>query len=83
MRTPEHRGEAELHLPKQVALPFYGRQLDVNGLADGRGRDIEYLGKAVHVFDNIYRCLAIVGGMLCVVEVTIAAHEPTFRYQEV
>lgn len=58
---------------KQLGLPFYGKIIDVDGLDDPKGRgQIRYIGKATHVFDNVYRCLATVGSSLCVVEVTVA-----------
>jgi len=59
-------------LPLQTALPYYGKEISVEGLRDRQDDQIEYLGKAHHVFDNVYRCLAVVHGSLCVVE--ISAH---------
>lgn len=64
-------------LPKQVALPFYGRTIDVDGYVDEGRPGIQYIGKASHVFDSTYRCLAIVSGVLCAVEVTIRPHDQT------
>lgn len=56
--------------PVQLGLPWFGRQIDVDQRLDDRGY-IQYIGKATHVFDDVYRCLANVAGALCVVEVTI------------
>ncbi len=59
-------------LPQQIALPFYGKTLDVDELCDPKHPEvIQFMGVATHVFDNVYRCLANVGGALCVVEVTV------------
>ena len=59
----------------QLGLPFYGKTVDVDKLCDPKYPEgIQYWGKATHVFDNVYRCLANVGGTLCVVEVTISPH---------
>lgn len=60
--------------PVQLGLPFYGKDVLVDGIVD-EARQISYLGKATHVFDNLYKCLAVVGGALCVVEVTISFHD--------
>lgn len=58
-------------LPKQLGLPFLGREIDVDGHIDARKDGIKFIGKAVHVFDNTYRCLAEVAGAVCVVEVSV------------
>ncbi len=63
------------NLPQQVVLPFYGKTVDVDGLTDARRPSVRYIGKATLVFDNLYKCLAIVSGTLCVVEVTITPHD--------
>lgn len=61
---------------KQLGLPFYGKVVDVDGMEDPKYKgQIHYMGKAHHVFDHTYRCLANVGGALCVVEVTIIPHD--------
>lgn len=83
MRIPEHRGEKELHLPKQLGLPFYGNHLDIDGLQDAKREDVRYIGKATHVFDGTFRCLAIVCGALCIVEATITPSSRMLSYQEV
>ncbi len=44
-------------------------EFDVDGHVDARG--IEYIGKASLQFNGKWRCLANVGGALCVVEVKI------------
>lgn len=65
-----------LEKPVQMGLPFYGRTVDVEGMTDPvRGESVRYMGKATHVFDDVYWCLAVVGGALCVVEVTIRPHD--------
>lgn len=65
-----------LEAPVQQGLPFYGRIIDIDHMYDAKyGEQVQYWGKAVHVFDDIYRCLANVGGALCVVEVTIRPHD--------
>lgn len=56
----------------QLALPFYGQTIDVDGIKDPRDDQIEYMGKAVHVFDNVYKCYAKVWGTLAVVEVVVS-----------
>jgi hypothetical protein len=43
--------------------------IDIDGYVDARG--VQFLGKARHVSDNTYTCLAIVDSALCVVEVRI------------
>jgi len=55
---------------EQLSLAFYGKHIDVDGRQDRDGR-ITYRGKAMHVHDNTYRCLAQVDHALCVVEVTV------------
>ena len=61
-----------LEAPLQLGLPFHGKTIDVDKLRDPKHpEEIEYWGKAIHIFDDIYHCLANVGGTLCVVEVTI------------
>ncbi len=60
------------HFPTQLGLPFYGKELDVDGVIDAQSKGcVQYIGKATHVFDNTWRCLANVEGALCVVEVRI------------
>lgn len=44
-------------------------EVDVDGLMDRKG--VVYIGKAKRQPDGTYRCLANVGGALCIVEVTI------------
>ena len=65
-----------LEKPVQLGLPFYGKVVDVDGMTDPKyGEQIRYMGKATHVFDDVYWCLANVGGTLCAVEVTIRSHD--------
>lgn len=55
-----------------MPLPFTPREIDVDGMTDERdGGFIEFYGKATSQPDGTWRCLANVGGTLCVVEVTI------------
>ncbi len=56
---------------EQLALPFYGKSVNVDGTHDPKCAQITYWGKAVHLFDNIYRCYASVWGTVAIVEVTI------------
>ena len=56
---------------EQLPLPFYGKVIDVDGKRDPKCDQITYWGKAVCVFDNVYRCYANVGGTLCIVEVNV------------
>lgn len=65
---PTHGGD-------QLPLPFYGKVIDVDGMRDSRCEGITYWGKATCVFDDVYRCLANVGGTLCVVEITVTTLE--------
>lgn len=59
----------------QPGLPFYGATIDVDGVQDPRCPEIQYWGKATHVFDNVYRCYANVGGNLCIVEITVSRQQ--------
>ncbi len=62
----------------QLGLPFGGKTIDVDGIEDPKYQgQIRYIGKANHVFDNIYRCLAQVGGALCVVEIVVTPVAPS------
>ena len=45
-------------------------ELDVDGVVDETA-NIRYIGKALRLFDGRWRCLADVGGALCIVEVTV------------
>lgn len=62
---------SETYEVKQPALPFHGKTIDVDGRTDLDGL-ITYYGKATHVFDRTYRCLARVGDCLCIVEITVS-----------
>ncbi len=57
---------------QQLGLPFYGKTLDVDGRLDLDGL-VTYYGKATHVFDRTYRCLARVGDALCIVEIEVSS----------
>ncbi len=56
---------------EQIPLPFFGKTIDVDGMKDPNCEWITYWGKASHVFDNVYRCYAHVGGTLAIVEITV------------
>lgn len=65
-----------LEAPEQLGFAWCGRQVLVDGITDPKyGEGIRYIGLATHVFDDIYRCVAVAGGALCVVEVTIRLHD--------
>ena len=68
--------QGHLKAPEQLGFAWCGRQVKVDGMTDPKyGEGIKYMGLATHVFDDVYRCLAVVGGALCVVEVTIRPHD--------
>jgi hypothetical protein len=46
-----------------------GNSVSVDGLVDDHG--IRYMGLAHEMSDGTWRCLAVVGGSLCIVEVTV------------
>jgi hypothetical protein len=48
--------------------------IDLDGHVDAKG--IRYIGHATRQHDGKYVCLAIVGGALCRVEVTITVESP-------
>ena len=48
-------------------------ELDVDGMVDAKG--VIFIGKAKRQADGTWRCLANVGGALCVVEVRITFQE--------
>jgi hypothetical protein len=56
---------------EQLPLPFFGQTIDVDGMKDPKCDQITYWGKAVCVFDNVYRCYANVGGTMAIVEITV------------
>lgn len=58
--------------PHQLSLPFYSQTIDVDGIKDPKCDQITYWGKAVCVFDNVYRCYANVWGTMAVVEITVS-----------
>ena len=53
------------------------RRVDVDKVLDCKRDYIQYIGEATQMFDGTWRCLANVGGALCVVEVSITFEEPT------
>ncbi len=60
------------HNYEQLGLPFNPAIIDLDGIEDPKYKgQVRYIGKASLIFDNSYRCLANVGGALCVVEATI------------
>jgi len=56
---------------KQLQLLTTGEIADVDGMVDRKREGISYIGQATKQFDGTWRCLANVGGMLCLVEVKI------------
>jgi hypothetical protein len=55
-----------------IAQDYATDYVSVDGLRDAkRPEGIRYMGKATRQPDGKYHCLAIVGGTLCVVEVTL------------
>jgi hypothetical protein len=48
-----------------------GNTLDIDGRVDSKG--VRYMGAAYEMTDGTWRCLADVGGALCIVEVTITS----------
>lgn len=52
-----------------VTINKHPHEVDVDEIVDERG--IQYFGKAVLQEDGKFRCLAAVGGCLCLVEVRI------------
>ena len=54
-----------------VTVDAHTAEMDLDGQIDGFQIGIQYLGKARRTFDGRWRCLANVGGALCLVEVTV------------
>lgn len=48
-------------------------EIDIDGHVDAKG--ILYMGKALKMPNGMYRCLANVGGALCVVECRITSKD--------
>lgn len=46
-------------------------QVNVDGIIDRRHPSVQYLGFATRQENGLWRCLANVGGALCIVEVSI------------
>jgi hypothetical protein len=46
----------------------------VDGLTDPQNDQIVYIGTATRQYDGMYRCLASVGGSLCIVEVKLTVN---------
>jgi hypothetical protein len=56
---------------EQLSLkPVPPKEVDVDGLVDSKG--VVFIGKATQQFDGTWRCLANVGGALCLVEVRLS-----------
>lgn len=53
----------------QLELPRTGRRVDLDGHVDAKG--VRYIGEAFEQWDGSWRCLADVGGALCIAEVSI------------
>lgn len=51
-------------------------EIDIDGYFDER-KQIRYVSKATRIVGNVYRCLAVVGRALCIVEVTVRPEPPT------
>lgn len=54
----------------ELVAPADADEIDLDGVVDEK-IGVRYLGKARRVFGGQWRCLADVGGALCVVEVTV------------
>jgi len=54
----------------EVEAPADAAEIDLDGVVD-ETTGVRYLGKATRRFDGCWVCLAVVGGALCVVEVTV------------
>lgn len=63
--TPDRREESP-----QLDLPLKWPEICVDGIVD-EARNIRYFGKATMMPSGKWRCIADVGGALCVVEVVI------------
>jgi hypothetical protein len=50
--------------------PESPREIDVDGRVDAK-HNVIFIGKACQMFDGTWRCLASVGGCLCLVEVSV------------
>lgn len=50
-------------------------EVDVEGVVDSKG--VQFIGKAKRQSDGTWRCLANVGGAMCIVEVTVAPRTET------
>lgn len=55
----------------EVTASVGATELDVDGCVDG-ATGIRYIGKARKTFDGCWRCLADVGGSLCLVELRVS-----------
>lgn len=53
-------------------------EIDLDGYFD-EPKQVRYIGKATRVSGNLYRCMAIVAGALCVVEATITHGTPEIK----
>lgn len=56
---------------REVAAILGQREVDVDGRVDAKNDQIRFIGKARRQTDGTWRCIADVGGALCVVQVKI------------
>jgi len=56
---------------QQLSLPPTGEKINVHNMMDRKHEAIRYIGEATKQFDGTWRCLADIGGMLCLVEVKV------------
>ena len=59
------------HGERVVKRSLLPNELDVDGIVDAKG--VKFIGKATRQANGTYRCLADVGGALCIVEVRCSA----------
>ena len=70
-----------LNRPLLIELPYeeLPDEIDLDALVDARG--VRYFGKATQKSPGLYRCLAEVGGALCVVEVRVKRHRAATEWE--
>ena len=64
-----YRDNAYVPSEEKRRIPIGPEEIDLDGYVDKKG--VEYLGKARRQENGSYRCLANVGGSLCIVEASI------------
>ena len=70
----------EVNVPAPAPAFDVLEEVDLDGHVDRKG--IRYIGKAKRQDDGKYICLAIVGGALCRVEVTLTLLDVSFEESE-